>query len=144
MSVNDTGGKVRPRIFVQAWIRWVITATVMVFAFGIVLCRTGSNIQTLAYICSGISFLSAATVGAYLSRNCAYAPLWTGLSGGIISALLLIGVGFMISCRRINSDAVISVAAFTVSGSVTGAVLFGNSKKRKQLRFWKPKMRHKS
>lgn len=144
MSVSDTGGKISLRIILQAWIRWMVTATVMVLALGFVLCRNGSSIQVLAYICSGISFFAAVALGAYMARYCAWAPLLTGISSGIASAFLLIGVGFLINCHRINRDAVISVAAFTISGSVAGAVLFGNSKKRRQHRFGMQRMHHKS
>ena len=111
------------------WFAVILLLTVMAALF------TGKinvNEKSMAYISSALTFISSAVAGNILRRNT------EKVTYCIIMSFLLIAValsaGFLIDSSKIDSGGVLSVASFTLCGTLTGYIVTISKKKRSKIK----------
>jgi len=121
-------------IFLRAFCLWGICALALLICAAVLYAAEGTNLSSMGYASSVISFLSAVAAGTAVRREKGKSTILLGLTVGAFLTGLLLLIGFMIA-GKLNGSAVLSTVSFTVAGCLLGAILpFGRMRKKKRFR----------
>ena len=111
---------------------WAISAAALILLGAVLLRILHGGEESLAYMSAAVSFLSAFAAGVAAARKNGGKRLAAGLISGFALCILLLTVGFLIKADNLDPSAVLSVASFTITGALSGALLFGMGKKTRR------------
>lgn len=107
----------------SAIVVWVLSAFVLLPVAAIILNETAAGEQSIGYVSSAVSFLSAAAAGWAAAGKRKKGSLYTALLTAVVIITALLTVGFLIDGTKLEPSAVMSVISFTFAGCMVGAVL---------------------
>ncbi|MBQ7473640.1 MAG: hypothetical protein IJS79_04760 [Oscillospiraceae bacterium] len=119
-------------VLIRALIAWAVCAFALLACASVLYAAEGTNLSTMGYASSIISFLAAAAFGAAAGRGKGKGAFAIGLGAGILLTGALLLIGFMAG-GRLNGSAVLSTSSFTVAGSLLGAVLFAKGRRKRRV-----------
>lgn len=119
------------RFVLNAVVVWCVLALLLVAAASLVATVSDISLNTIAYISSALSFISALVAGMRAMRERGKGAIITGAVVGVTITLLALTLGFIIDAAKIQADGILSVVTFTITGAIAGSV-FCPQKKRKK------------
>ena len=129
MDYKQLGG---PGFLLSAGAAWIISAAALVLLGAVLLRILRGGEDSLAYVSSAVSFLTAFAAGMAAARINGGKRFAVGLISGFAICILLLTVGFLIRAGSLDPSAVLSVASFTITGALSGALLSGTGKKTRR------------
>lgn len=109
---------------------WLLSAAVLLGITACVIHATNGGEKAISYASSALSFAAALFAGIHAISRRGTGALLTGIITGVAIVVFLLTVGFVAEGSELSPDGVLSVVTFSLSGCVTGAILFsGKSKK---------------
>ncbi len=117
----------------RALATWAVCAAALLLSGAVLYASDAAALSSLGYASSLISFLSAVGAGAAAVLPQKEGRIVKGLVSAVCLSGLLLLTGFLIR-GKLDGSAVLSVLSFTFTGSVLGAMLPLNRKKRKRFR----------
>ena len=131
MQKNDTVRLGSPRFLLSAAAAWGIWGAALVLLGAILLRLLHAGEETLAYVSAAVSFLAAFAAGNAAAKN-GGPRLAAGLISGFALCILLLTLGFLIKGAKLDASAVLSVASFTLAGTLSGALLCRSGRGRRR------------
>lgn len=107
----------------SAMFSWMLCAVLLLTLSSILMNELGCNEQSLGYVSSGISFLSAACAGAAASRKRKRGIIYTSLLTATVIVTALLTLGFIVDGPAIEPAAIMSIISFTYTGCLLGVYL---------------------
>lgn len=111
---------------------WLVAALLLLLISSVIISAADLKASSFGYFSSAVSFLSAFAAGLASSRGKADFTWITGLLFGAVMTVFLLMIGFLVAGNQLSADGVISVAAFTLSGSLLGSFLASASSSRRR------------
>ena len=111
------------------WFAVLLILTVIISLF---IGRTGIKEKSLIYISSALTFISSAAAGNSLRRR--KEKMLCCLILSLFLIILSLTGGFLLDSSRLESGGVLSVASFTLCGTLCGYVLEIPKKKRSRIK----------
>ena len=111
---------------------WFAALLLLTAAFAVIVGRTDIREQTVVYISSAVTFISAAAAGAVLRGRKEKMVCCLILS--IFLIILALSLGFLLDSSRLESGGVLSVVSFSLCGALCGYVPELPKKKRSKIK----------
>ena len=137
---NNIAEKLGLRFLLRALLVWLLAALALLPVAAAVVSRTEMGTETIGYVSSALSFLTALCAGAAAAGGRRSGALTTGLLAAAAIAVLLLTTGFLIGGSALEASGVLSVVTFTFSGCLVGSVFFHKRPAKRKTRF-DPKQR---
>ena len=111
---------------------WFLSAAILLLLGALLASALSMGERELAWLSSAISFFAAAAAGHAVSGGRGRGRLGAALITALAITILLLTVGFLIKAGNLDPSAVLSVASFTITGALSGALLSGTGKKTRR------------
>ena len=118
----------------SAFAVWLISAFSLLVVSSVILNEVGCSEQTLGYVSSAISFVSALSAGIAAARKRKSGKIYTALLTASVLVTSFLTLGFLIKGAEIEPSAIMSIISFTFSGCMVGAIFPISCKIKKQYR----------
>ena len=109
-------------LFARALAAWSVCAFALLACASILYAADGTNLSTMGYASSIISFFAAVAAGIAAGSRCRKQRLQAGLISAFFLIALLLLIGFLVK-GKLNGSAVLSMCSFTIAGCLLGAIL---------------------
>ena len=109
-------------LFARALAAWSVCAFALLACASILYAAEGTNLSTMGYASSIISFLAAVAAGSAAGLKQRKKRLLTGMISAFFLTAFLLLIGFLIK-GKLNGSAVLSMGSFTLAGCLLGAIL---------------------
>ena len=115
-------------LFARTLAAWSVCAFALLGCASALYAADGTNLSTMGYASSIISFLAAAAAGIAAGSRNRKRRFLTGLISAFFLIALFLLIGFLIK-GKLNGSAVLSMCSFTITGCMLGALIPARKKR---------------
>lgn len=120
---NAVGKALSLRILFRVLLIYVFSAFLLLSLTSFFLARSDAGSNVLGYVSSAVSFLASFLSTQFLLRYQKSRSILSAMLFGLLLVIILLTIGFLAGEHSLDASGVLSVASFTLTGTMLGGIL---------------------